>query len=181
MRFLSQRSTILPKTPPKKQKQSLRSYGSIIVRAADEMTAEFEAAAKSGASVEVTAAMSSITLKAIGGAAFGVELDTISKSSAARAENSLIVEATNMAIAATTSTLWTALIPPAARPIADPLLRAFPTPRLTKLRTGRSALYTASMALTKNAMKDAGVEFVDEIGMEKAFGAFCFVCQGIGF
>jgi hypothetical protein len=102
-----------------------------------------------------------------------------------------IVDAGLMALRASQSALWTAIIPCALRPFVFPVLKVFPTYQLRRLYEGRSKLYGLAMTLAKNAMERLNQEWVDEIGMEKAFGeqrargragaAFAFVCRLVSF
>jgi hypothetical protein len=42
---------------------------------------------------------------------------------------------------------------------------------LASLNRARSVIYTAALTLIKNAVQRLGTEWVDDLGMEKAFGA----------
>lgn len=98
-----------------------------------------------------------------------VKLDTLSSDSKTKDEANLLITASEAALRASIDTLWTMIIPRALRPVATPLLNRFPTKALKDYAVSRSQLFGAAMTLTKNAMHRLGVEFKDEIGMEKTF------------
>lgn len=99
-----------------------------------------------------------------------LELDTLTTDPKARAVNNVLVEAAEQSLHYHASTLWTATVPMAVRPIAWPLLSAFPNKGLARLREGRSRLYMGAKTLAKNAMDRIGAEWKDEVNMERDFG-----------
>jgi hypothetical protein len=100
-------------------------------------------------------------------------VDSLNPDPTAVTDSKLIMEASAMMIDGNLSTRWMLLVPRCLQPILFRLFILFPTPSMRKLQLGRDRLISLGMALSRNALKRLGQEWVDEIGMEA-----CRECAG---
>ncbi|GBF94618.1 thromboxane-A synthase [Raphidocelis subcapitata] len=147
----------------------LASYHRITSEAVGELEGDLAAAAAEGAPVDVAAAMCNLALKVVGEAAFGVKFDVLEKDAAGRIKENPLVSATKYVLENTAAALTFMITPRLLKPLVWAAVRTCPTRTIAGLNLARSQIYTAAIALIKNAMGRMGAQWVDDLGMEKAF------------
>jgi hypothetical protein len=95
-----------------------------------------------------------------------LDIDSLNMDPDARTDSKLLMEASAMMVDGNLSTRWTSMVPPSLRPLVFPLMLAFPTPSLRKLKLGRDRMISLGIALSRGAMRRLGQEWADDIGME---------------